>query len=199
MARRVSFFLLLLRFPYHKRAMLTTMEDHPDPAKAILQIQEILERGYEMGALLEYYGLTLSIFPHDWNIVRENVEHVDDEEVAIVTKPPSPNKPLFLESKNRKTSSFILRLGYWANTPNDCSSVTVVFKAGAYGQAQWIVNEKLINTQHRAPSQLPSFVKDITRSEQDQCIKMQFFSAEKRACTSTRCNLTMKPRPTLSI
>jgi len=109
----------------------------------------------EVGGLLEYYGLTLSIYPHGWEIDEDGGD-------AIVTKPPSTNKPVILESKGT-TSGFILELGTdTAQKPDGCSSLTITFKAGTSGKAEWIVNQDLVGSRSLySPTPKPSIIENV--------------------------------------
>lgn len=85
----------------------------------------------EFGGLLEYYNLTLAIYPQQWTVTGGSAP-------GVVRKPPSPDGHLILHSPAGRPSSFILDLdSQKKRKPAMYSRVKVVFKPGAYGTVGW--------------------------------------------------------------
>jgi len=95
--------------------------------------------------LLEYYGLMLSVYPYQWDAT-------SGAPGATIQTPSRPGDPFVLKATHK--SRFALRLHRQLDM---CASLLVIFEKGSTGVACWG----------------PEIPVSITRSEQDQRVKMQ--------------------------
>ena len=119
--------------------------------------------------LLEYYGLMLSVYPPRWYVI----EHTQG---TTIQRPSRPGDPFVLNAKHQST--FALRL---ERMPDMCASLLVIFEKGSTGEASWGSGSASIGAgiygsgkaSFGAASYGSGRALSITRSEEDQRVKMQ--------------------------
>ena len=107
--------------------------------------------------LLEYYGLMLSVYPPQWYATHGIPG-------ATIQTPSRPSDPFVLKATHQ--SSFALRLD---QRPDQCASLLVIFEKGSTGAVTW-------GSGDASPGEagwVSERALSITRSEEDQRVKMQ--------------------------